>query len=338
MGTLTLVGLGLDPKGLPTAAIQSIKAASKAYIERYTAPVDDHWVRQVEDQVGRPITEIRRTDLEEGSVLIKEAKVDNIVLLSPGDPLIATTHTDLKIRARRAGIEVKVIHAPSVVTAVVGELGLHIYNIGRVVTATPGPMQTLYHTVHANLRSGLHTLILVSELSFRRLIEVLEEAERENGEGVFHEQTFLLVASNVGRDTQVLAGGDLGRLREKELPDGPFTVVVTGRLHFSEVEALTTILGLSEAEIRDNTRGMKSVSRKMLSAYVPKTRSALADAHRVLGGNSRYAALLENVECYTDDAEKFLEQGKNELAVLSIGYAEGLLDSLRFLGELEVRW
>ncbi len=31
-----------------------------------------------------------------------------------------------------------------------------------------------------------------------------------------------------------------------------------------------------------------------------------------------------------DDAERFLRQGKQELAVLSIGYAEGLIDALRF--------
>ncbi|HLG37332.1 MAG TPA: DUF357 domain-containing protein [Nitrososphaera sp.] len=30
------------------------------------------------------------------------------------------------------------------------------------------------------------------------------------------------------------------------------------------------------------------------------------------------------------DAERFLNQGKPELAVLSIGYAEGLVDALRF--------
>jgi diphthine synthase len=40
--------------------------------------------------------------------------------------------------------------------------------------------------------------------------------------------------------------------------------------------------------------------------------------------------VLDNAECYVADAERFLNQGKPELAVLSIGYAEGLVDALRF--------
>jgi diphthine synthase len=40
--------------------------------------------------------------------------------------------------------------------------------------------------------------------------------------------------------------------------------------------------------------------------------------------------VLENAELYIDDAERFLRQGKHELAVLTIGYAEGLIDALRF--------
>jgi hypothetical protein len=38
--------------------------------------------------------------------------------------------------------------------------------------------------------------------------------------------------------------------------------------------------------------------------------------------------ILDNAECYIDDAERFLKQGKFELAILSMGYAEGLIDAL----------
>jgi hypothetical protein len=41
--------------------------------------------------------------------------------------------------------------------------------------------------------------------------------------------------------------------------------------------------------------------------------------------------ILANAECYIDDAERFLLQGKPELAVLSIGYAEGLIDATRVM-------
>jgi hypothetical protein len=39
--------------------------------------------------------------------------------------------------------------------------------------------------------------------------------------------------------------------------------------------------------------------------------------------------LLENAEYYLDDAIQFFKQGRTELAVLSVGYADGLVDALK---------
>lgn len=38
------------------------------------------------------------------------------------------------------------------------------------------------------------------------------------------------------------------------------------------------------------------------------------------------------------DAENFLANGQDELAMLSIGYAEGLIDSLSFAGVTKMDW
>ena len=47
---------------------------------------------------------------------------------------------------------------------------------------------------------------------------------------------------------------------------------------------------------------------------------------------------MENVQLYLKDAEEFLSNGEDELAMLSIGYAEGLLDSLNFAGVVRIDW
>ena len=39
--------------------------------------------------------------------------------------------------------------------------------------------------------------------------------------------------------------------------------------------------------------------------------------------------MYKRQELYINDAENFLKQGKDENAVLSIGYADGLVDALR---------
>ena len=71
----------------------------------------------------------------------------------------------------------------------------------------------------------------------------------------------------------------------------------------------------------------------MVKKYVKKTRLALQKAKEISHPDDKkdYNALFENIECYLSDAERFLNLGKDELAILSIGYAEGLLDSLVLL-------
>ncbi len=47
--------------------------------------------------------------------------------------------------------------------------------------------------------------------------------------------------------------------------------------------------------------------------------------------NKTIVEILDNAEYYVDDAINFMDQGKNELAILSIGYADGLVDSLKYV-------
>ena len=85
-----------------------------------------------------------------------------VSLVCSGDPLVATTHQELRTRALKQGIQTKVIHVLSGLSAVGGELGLHSYNFGRIVTLTKEPMQyTAYNTVFRNLLLGLHTVLLL---------------------------------------------------------------------------------------------------------------------------------------------------------------------------------
>ncbi len=48
-----------------------------------------------------------------------------------------------------------------------------------------------------------------------------------------------------------------------------------------------------------------------------------------------FQKILENAELYIQDAEKFLEEGQDEVAILSIGYADGLVDALRLAKGLD---
>lgn len=80
----------------------------------------------------------------------------------------ATTHTDLTLRARALGIQVKVIHNASIINAV-SSCGLQLYNFGQVVsvpffTETWKP-SSFYPKIKQNKDLGLHTLVLLGTLS-----------------------------------------------------------------------------------------------------------------------------------------------------------------------------
>ena len=64
-------------------------------------------------------------------------------------------------------------------------------------------------------------------------------------------------------------------------------------------------------------------------------REALEEVEPYYKDQKEFKRILENVELYILDAEKFLEDGQDEVAILSIGYADGLVDALRLAKGLD---
>ncbi|MDG6962437.1 MAG: DUF357 domain-containing protein, partial [Nitrososphaerota archaeon] len=113
-------------------------------------------------------------------------------------------------------------------------------------------------------------------------------------------------------------------------------VVVPGNLHFTEKEAVSAFFSVVEADLRGNSDGVSRTAQTLVPRYVAKTKRALASVKSKLG--TEYEHVLENAELYMNDAESFLANGEDEMAMLSIGYAEGLLDSLSFAGTVKIDW
>jgi len=73
----------------------------------------------------------------------------------------------------------------------------------------------------------------------------------------------------------------------------------------------------------------------MMEKYVPMVREALEEIEPYYKDQKEFQVILENAELYIRDAEKFLEDGQDEVAILSIGYADGLVDALRLAKGLD---
>ena len=98
--------------------------------------------------------------------------------------------------------------------------------------------------------------------------------------------------------------------------------------YFTESDALK-ILSECTDEPFDNTEKTKKISKQMMEKYVPMVREALEEIKPHYKNKEEFQIILENAELYIQDAENFLLNGQDEVAILSIGYADGLVDALR---------
>ncbi|MBI5133134.1 MAG: diphthine synthase [Thaumarchaeota archaeon] len=337
---LLLVGLGIHGyAGLSAKALDLLLSIKEIYVEKYTSPMPESEIDGLKRVLNKDVKVVPRWFVEDGREILQLAKNIDVALLVYGDPLIATTHLDLRVRAEKGSIKTKVLHASSSITSIIGECGLHIYKIGKIITLTSerSSVTNTYYAVYNNLLSGSHTLILLEYNQDKNLflkpneaLKMLLESEKDEKHEIFSDETFAIVASRVGTDDQSIVSGKIMSLLEKDFGEPPHSVVVPSNLHFTETDALAVLTKLLDAPT-DNSKNVKKVADQMIAKYVPKARKALEQARNLVNNDKSFSDIFENAEYYISDAEKFLREGKPELAVLSIGYAEGLIDAIRFL-------
>ncbi len=346
MGQLSFVGLGLGPKGISLEGLDELRSADVVYLEYYTSPHEPRLLKELQDKSGKELTIVDRAFVEDGKKILAQAAESKVVLAVLGDPMIATTHGELRARAAKSGVKTRVIHAATVAVAAASSSGLHYYKFSTTVTVTREAVNKLtqaYHTLHQNLLRGAHTLILLEYdvqsgegVTPADAIGGLFLAEGNFKHGVVSSSTFALVMSRLGRQDAYQAAGTFAELAGLEFGEPPHSIVIPGKLHFTEVESISAIFGLDERKVRSNSDGILRTAQTLVPKYVAKTRHALDSLKGKLG--NQYEAVIENTELYMKDAENFLANGQDELAMLSIGYAEGLIDSLSFAGVAKIDW
>ena len=245
---LTFVGLGLyDEKDITVKGLEAIRAADTVFAEFYTSPLGGKTIETMEAMYGKHIGVLERSDFEERAeeTILRHAKNKNVVLLSGGDAMIATTHVDLRLRAIDLGIETRVIHAPSISSAVAGICGLQNYKFGKSATVSPPHRGIIsevpYDTIRANKERGLHTLLYL-DLSMRinEAIELLEAVEAKKT-GDILKKSVLVGIARAGSEKPVVKADYSDALKRYEFGELPHVLVVLGELHFMERESLIKI-------------------------------------------------------------------------------------------------
>ena len=334
---LWFVGLGISGLGSISLDAQNIlKKADIVYLEQFTSIIPKSDITKLKKLVKGEFKAVKRWQVEDGQEILKNAKKKNVVLLSYGDPYIATTHIELRTRAIQEKIKTNTIHASSALTALVGECGLHYYKIGKVVTIMKEIQSTsAYYAIYGNLLSGDHTILLLEYnqdadffLDPKDALSNLLAAEKEQTRNVLSQNIFSIVASRIGLQDQMITAGKISSLIKLDFGKPPHTIIIPGSLHFTESDALK-ILAKCVDEPTDNSAQIKKIADQMMEKYIPMVRKALEEITPHYKDSKEFKIVLENAGLYIEDAKKFHEQGKDELAVLSIGYADGLVDALR---------
>jgi len=341
---LWFVGLGISGfKSIPNEGLDVLSKADIVYLEQFTSPIGKSDFDKIKNVTKGEFKPAKRWLVEDGNEILQNAKKKNVVLLSYGDPYIATTHIELRTRAIKEKIKTHSIHASSSLTSMIGECGLHFYKIGRIATimSEMKSLTTPYYLIYKNIIEGNHTILLLEYnqdkdffLDPKDALNGLLETEKGQRRNVISSSTYAIIASRVGFKDQSIISGKISSLKKKDFGKPPHTVIVPGRLHFTESDALK-ILGECIDEPFDNSEKTKKISVQMMEKYVPMVKEALHEVEPHYKDQKEFQKILENVELYIQDAEKFLEDGQDEVAILSIGYADGLVDALRLAKGLD---
>ena len=244
---LYFIGLGLNnEKDISINGLEAIKKCDIVYLENYTSVLNCK-KEDLEKIYEKKIILARRNLVEEGNEIIENAKIKNVAFLVAGDPLVATTHIDLFLRAKKEDIKCNIIHNTSIVSAI-GVTGLQVYKFGKI-TSIPlenENIETPYDVLKDNLSLGLHTLFLLDLnpeedkfLSINDAIRYLLKVELKRNEKIFSEKTLCVGCARLGSENQVIKSGSAKDLLKFNFGKLVHCLIVPGKLHFMEEEGLS---------------------------------------------------------------------------------------------------
>jgi diphthine synthase len=250
---LVLAGLGLSAGHITLGLLEYLDRARKIYLDAYTMPVDASLAELLERRYGGKLVVSRRRDLEEGYLrILEEAREGVVVVLVPGDPLVATTHISLVVEARRRGIKARVLPGISGVLASMTSTGLSYYKFGKTATI-PGPWRgvepySTLETIYSNMCTGAHTLLLLdiddggNQLDPVQGLETLLGLEERVELRVLSEAESLIVWDAGTEDERVVK---YKRGRAPSYRGRIASIVVPGNVNRIEAEHVETLHGIS---------------------------------------------------------------------------------------------
>ncbi len=248
---LTFVGLGLyDKEDVSEKGLARIRNSDDIFLECYTSHLMGTTIRDLEKYYGKPVHPLYRADVEQHPEEILDcAAQGNVVFLCAGDPMVSTTHADLRMRAGKRGIQTDIIHAASIASAICGLSGLQNYRFGKACSV-PFPQKNWFPTspidvIAENLKHNLHTLVYLDiqddrYMTVNEAVEILEMLARKKE----IEIPLYVGIARAGSGAPVVRAGTAKEISAGEFGPPLHILIVPAELHDMEREYLEMFAGL----------------------------------------------------------------------------------------------
>jgi diphthine synthase len=252
-----LIGIGSRKEQITQEMFECIQKSDSVFLEYYTSFYEDS-LEELEKFLGKKLIlaprEVVESEIEER--MLEPAKEKDVTLLVMGDPLIATTHTDLLLRAEEMQVKTQVIHNISIANSIT-RTGLQFYKFGKITSipffSEKFQPRTPYLVYIDNHKMGAHSLFLLdldpinekylkAHEAMQYLLnlpsKMLEEEELEEREAsMLDEEAELIICSRLGFTDERIRYGNIKDLIEEDkknpLPE-PLCCIIPGDLHEME--------------------------------------------------------------------------------------------------------
>jgi diphthine synthase len=177
------------------------------------------------------------------------AEDSRVVFLTGGDPMVSTTHIDLRMRAQRRGIATAIVHGSSISTAVCGLAGLQNYRFGKACSLPFGHKgwapTTPIEVIARNLAQDLHTLVYLDIsgdrcMTIGEAVGMLEDLAGKYGVAV----SLYVGIARAGSNCPLVIAGDATKLMSVDFGPPLHILVIPASLHIMEREYLEMFAGL----------------------------------------------------------------------------------------------
>jgi diphthine synthase len=248
---LTFIGLGLyDKNDVSEKGLTCIRNADHVFLEIYTSRLMGTSYEELQNQYGIPVHLLGREDVEQHpDDLLSKAECSHVVFLCAGDPMVSTTHADLRMRAAARGIPTAIIHAASISSAVCGLSGLQNYRFGKSCSV-PFPQKNWFPTtsievIAQNLSLRLHTLVYldIQDERYMTVHEAIDLLEKMAGERKIYIPLYVGIA-RAGSGDPLVRAGSAGTLRSVDFGLPLHILIVPAELHDMERSYLEMFAGL----------------------------------------------------------------------------------------------